>query len=60
MADATKTSEWLEARARKPYAPNRNILLELAARFRAIEALEHHLQLDEDEHGRELDLGEAA
>lgn len=33
------TSEWLEALARKPFAYNREFLLNLAERFRAIEAL---------------------
>jgi hypothetical protein len=49
MEDRTKTSERLEALARKPFALHREILLELAERFRAIEAIE-------DEH----DLREAA
>jgi hypothetical protein len=35
-----KTSEWLEALARRPFALHREILLELVERFRAIEALE--------------------
>ena len=42
-----RTSEWLEALARRPFALHREILLELAERFRAIEALEEEdLQLE--------------
>jgi hypothetical protein len=52
-----KTSEWLEQLARKPFAPNRDILLHLAERVRAIEALDHHR--DEDRHDQ-LDLRDAA
>jgi hypothetical protein len=33
------TSEWLEALARKPFAYNRELLLDLAERFRAMEAM---------------------
>jgi len=51
-----RTSEQLESLARKPYALHREILLDLADRFRAIEALE---QLHRDEDDR-LELGEAA
>jgi hypothetical protein len=47
-----RTSEWLEALARKPFAFNREILLDLAERFRKIEALE-------DEHDQ-LELREAS
>jgi hypothetical protein len=47
-----RTSEWLEALARRPWAYNREVLLELAERFRAIEAIE-------DEHDQ-LELREAA
>jgi hypothetical protein len=36
----SSTSEWLEALARKPFALHREILLDLAERFRKIEALE--------------------
>jgi hypothetical protein len=46
-------SEQLEALARRPFAYNREILLDLAERFRAIEALEN----GSDDH---LDLGETA
>jgi hypothetical protein len=35
-----RTSEWLEALARRPWAYNRPLLLDLAERFRAIEAIE--------------------
>jgi hypothetical protein len=42
-----KTSEWLEALARRPFALHRDILLELAERFRAIEAVQDdHDQLE--------------
>jgi hypothetical protein len=41
MGDKTvPTSEELEALARKPFAPNRGLLLKLAARARAMEALQ--------------------
>jgi hypothetical protein len=57
-----KTSEWLEALARKPFAYNRELLLHLAERCRAIEALDlHRDQGDQDGPRRgDLDLGEAA
>ena len=35
-----RTSERLEALARRPFAHNREILFDLAERFRAIEAIE--------------------
>jgi hypothetical protein len=58
MENVTKTSEWLDALARKPFTPNRELLLDLAERFRAIEAVQDH------DHARacdgRLDLGEAA
>jgi hypothetical protein len=44
-------SEQLEALARRPFAYNRDILLELAERFRAIESIE----IDD-----QLEMGEAA
>jgi hypothetical protein len=44
-------SEQLEALARRPFAYNRDILLELAERFRAIESIE----IDD-----QLEIGEAA
>jgi hypothetical protein len=47
-----RTSDWLEALARRPFAPHREILLDLAERFRAIEAIE-----DNDD---QLEIGEAA
>ena len=48
-----RTSDWLEALARRPFALHREILLELAERFRAIEAIEDDdsLQLDLEERG---------
>jgi hypothetical protein len=49
-----RTSEWLEALARRPWAYNRELLLDLADRFRAIEALRDHGRADD------LDLREAA
>ena len=45
------TSEWLEAEARRPFARNREILLQLAEHFRAIEAIEdaeRQLELEEE------------
>jgi hypothetical protein len=48
------TSGWLEALARKPFAYNREILLDLSERFRAIEAVGR-----EEDHDQ-LELGEAA
>jgi hypothetical protein len=51
-----RTSEWLEALARKPFARNREILLDLAERLRAIEAVLE----DEHDHHNQLDLGVAA
>jgi hypothetical protein len=53
MGGSTKTSEWLEALARKPYALHRELLLHLAARVRAIEALQVPLH-DDEEDQREL------
>lgn len=38
-----RTSEWLETLARRPFALHREILLELAEHFRAIEALDDDL-----------------
>jgi hypothetical protein len=35
-----RTSEWLEALARKPWAYNRPLLLDLAERIRRIEAID--------------------
>jgi hypothetical protein len=53
-----RTSSWLEELARRPWAYNRPILLELAERVRAIEALQDHLGIHA--HEDQLDLGEAA
>jgi hypothetical protein len=47
-----RTSEQLEALARRPSAYNREVLLELAERCRAIEAVQ--------EQPDQLDLGEGA
>jgi hypothetical protein len=49
-------SEQLEALARKPFALHREILLDLAERFRWIEALEDHGHA----HDHQLEFGEAA
>ena len=35
-----QTSEWLEAIARRPWAYNRSLLLDLAERIRRIEAID--------------------
>jgi hypothetical protein len=44
---ARKTSDWLEELARRPFALHRELLLELAERFRAIEAVQdEHDQLE--------------
>ena len=48
-----RTSERLEALARRPLYPHREILLDLAERFRAIEAIE-------DAGDGQLELREAA
>jgi hypothetical protein len=55
-----RTSEWLETLARKPWAYNRESLLELVERFRAIEALEDHDRARARDGRDQLDLGEAA
>jgi hypothetical protein len=53
-----RTSDQREALARKPFALHRDILLDLAERFRAIEALEDlGIRAHEDHDQREL--GEA-
>jgi hypothetical protein len=50
-------SEQLEERARRPFAHNRKILLELAARVRALEAVVH---LHGDEEDGQFEIGDAA
>jgi hypothetical protein len=51
-----RISDQLAALARRPWASNRELLLDLAARARAIEALLH----EGEHHDGQLDLGEAA
>jgi hypothetical protein len=42
-----RTSDWLEALARQPFALHRELLLDLAERVRAIEAVQdEHVQVE--------------